>query len=213
MRNTPNRSFERPQEVSTLLRVLETHHRPTCLHSVRVGRLARRLGQGLGLSATALTTLERAGSLHDIGKLALPVRLLALRGPLTEQDRRNVRWSVEQGYGLLRRLPTLEPLACVVLAAHEWFDGHGYPGGLKDDEIPIAARIIAVADAFDAMTQREWGLPRLSQKAALRQLIKGSGRQFDPMAVEAFLRLSKTAPEPTVGNTVSLRAESSRRVA
>jgi HD-GYP domain-containing protein (c-di-GMP phosphodiesterase class II) len=212
MRNTPNR-IERSQEAATLLRVLETHHRPTCLHSVRVGRLACRLGQSLGLSANALTTLERAASLHDVGKLALPVRLLALRGPLTEQDRRNVRWSVEQGYGLLRRLPALEPIASVVLAAHEWFDGNGYPGGLKGDEIPAAARIVAVADAFDAMTQREWGLPRLSHKAAVRQLIKGSGRQFDPMAVEAFLQLSKTAPDHTVVHAISLRAESSRRVA
>jgi putative nucleotidyltransferase with HDIG domain len=150
-------------------------------HTRRVTMLAVQVADELGLTGSSHRDVELGGLLHDIGKLAIPAAILAKAGPLTEAETTLMRTHVTEGARLataIEALPASVPV--VVRASHERWDGAGYPDGLRADEIPLAARIVSCADAFDAMTSSRSYRPALGIDLALEIIAHESGRQFDP---------------------------------
>jgi hypothetical protein len=148
---------------------------------------ARPVADRLGLSQYERSTVYYAALLHDIGKIGVSDGVLNKPGPLLEAERELIRAHVQIGHDLLRNLPLLEPVAEVVRHHHERYDGTGYPDGLKGDAIPVAARVVAVVDAYRAMRAPRSYRLALSKEQACRELRRGAGTQFDPHVVEIFL--------------------------
>jgi HD-GYP domain-containing protein (c-di-GMP phosphodiesterase class II) len=156
-------------------------------HSVRVADLAVILGRILEVEDPSLELLRRAGHMHDVGKIGIPDRILRKPGALTEQELHLMRLHPILGASILSRVPGCEELVPVVLYHHERWDGRGYPKGLSQSDIPLEARLIFVADAYDAMTTvRTYG-DLLTQDAAVAELCGSAGKQFDPRVVEAMV--------------------------
>ena len=156
-------------------------------HSQRIERLVLATAERLGLSGEQLILLSYAAYLHDIGKLGVSDDILNKPGPLTEEEREEMQRHAADGARILARKAFLKQASQIVLAHHERFDGTGYPRGLRGEEIPIEARILAVADAYDAMSsQRPYGVA-LSKDDAREEISRHAGTQFDPTVVEAFL--------------------------
>jgi two-component system, cell cycle response regulator len=155
-------------------------------HMVRVGELALRVASMAGLTSAQRRRAGLAGGLHDVGKLAVPRQLLEKAGPLSSSERAIVRAHSLAGARLLAADDRLAAVAGVVRAVHERWDGAGYPDGLAGAEIPVEARLIAVCDAWDAMTQRRAHRVPLSGSDALAELERGAGSRFDPAMVETF---------------------------
>jgi putative nucleotidyltransferase with HDIG domain len=174
---------------SVLLAILESRTPDTHDHSQRVASTAVALGRSLGLSAERLEGLQRAALLHDIGKIAMPSRLLADTGSLTEADVAMLRQHVPIGAEILRAIPVLAFAAPIVEATHERMDGQGYPASLSGEAIPIEARIITVADVYDALTGVRSYREPVSREQANLELVQASGRQLDPAVVRAWLGL------------------------
>jgi diguanylate cyclase (GGDEF)-like protein len=155
-------------------------------HSERVADLAGRVAQRMGLPHEQVELTRLAASLHDLGKLAVPEEILRKPGPLTDAERLVLERHPQIGYRMLESLG-VTPVAEWVLHHHERWDGTGYPDGLHGEDIPLGARIIFVADAFDAMTNDRIYQRKLSNSAALAELEDCSGTQFDPGAVAAIV--------------------------
>jgi diguanylate cyclase (GGDEF)-like protein len=155
-------------------------------HSERVAELAVRVAERMGLSQELVELTRLAASLHDLGKLAIPEEILRKPGPLTDPERLVLERHPQIGYRMLESLG-VTPVAEWVLHHHERWDGTGYPDGLHGEDIPLGARIIFVADAFDAMTNDRVYRSRLTLEAALEELEACSGSQFDPDAVAALV--------------------------
>jgi HD-GYP domain-containing protein (c-di-GMP phosphodiesterase class II) len=155
-------------------------------HSERVAELAARVAQRMGLLQEQIELTRLAASLHDLGKLAVPEEILRKPGPLTDAERLVLERHPQIGYRMLESLG-VTPVAEWVLHHHERWDGTGYPDGLHGEDIPLGARIIPVADAFDARTNDRIYQRKLSIRAALRELEDCSGTQFDPGAVAAIV--------------------------
>lgn len=157
-------------------------------HGDRMATVAVALAERLGLRADLLERLRFAAPLHDIGKTVLPQEVLLKPGPLTAEETALVRSHVHEGYRLLsgggQRLRTARAVA---LTHHERWDGTGYPRGLRGKEIPLAGRIVAVADVFDALVSERPYKPAWTIDAAITEIARGSGSQFDPKIVAAFL--------------------------
>ncbi len=158
-------------------------------HSDAVSNLAQDLARALGMPAPAVETVTRAALLHDIGKIVIPPAILYKDGPLTPDERRPVQAHAAVGADILASFDVFREEADLVRHHHERFDGGGYPGGLRGKEIPLGARIIAVADAFDAMTSGRSAHGRREVAAALTVIEAGEGGQFDPEVAEAFVRM------------------------
>jgi putative nucleotidyltransferase with HDIG domain len=173
--------------VRSLVVALEASHPYTSGHSTRVTRYCRRLGQALGLTRRDLDTLVLAAQLHDIGKIGVDRHYLDKRGGLDPDERRDVQRHVLVGRRILAQTGFLDDLLPMVEAHHEHFDGAGYPGGLLGEQIPLGARIISVADSFDAMTSCRAYRDALPWSLAIAELRGCAGRQFDPALVEVFL--------------------------
>jgi diguanylate cyclase (GGDEF)-like protein/putative nucleotidyltransferase with HDIG domain len=154
-------------------------------HSIAVGELAARVARRLGLDEATVELTRLAGRLHDLGKLAIPENILRKRGPLSDGERHLLQRHCQIGFRMLDSLG-VEPVASWVLHHHERWDGDGYPGGLAHDDIPLGARIIFIADAFDAMTSDRVYRRGLPREMALAELERCAGSQFDPELVEAF---------------------------
>lgn len=172
----------------TLMNVIDERDGFTAKHSVRVADLARAIAVRLPLPAEEVADVERAALLHDIGKVAMPESVLhATRGdPSTDAL---FREHPATGERMLRAIPGLEPLAPTVRAHHERIDGSGYPDSLMGEDIPRAARVIAVADAFDGMVAEHphYGQERMAAEAAAQMLLDQAGRKYDPAAVQALV--------------------------
>jgi putative nucleotidyltransferase with HDIG domain len=178
---------------AVLLAVLEARTPETHDHSQRVARSAVALARAFNLSPEEIQHVKRAALLHDIGKIALPERLLSSTHPLTDAALKIMRTHVMIGQEVLATVPQLAPAASLVAATHEWFDGGGYPNGLKGDNIPIGARIIAVADSYDAMiSTRCYNDPRSHDEATV-ELVRGAGSQFDPEVIRVWVREAEAA--------------------
>ncbi|MGI6149172.1 MAG: HD domain-containing phosphohydrolase [Limnochordia bacterium] len=159
-------------------------------HSKRVSELSQHLGRALGLSVREVKELGVTGLFHDIGKIAVDDRILDMPTPITHEEWQEIMRHPEVGYRLLSAVQDMAPIADYVLAHHERWDGLGYPRGIKGEAIPLAARIIAVADAYDAMTSERPYRESLTKTQALQELQKNASTQFDPRVVEAFLEIA-----------------------
>ena len=156
-------------------------------HAYRVAALAARVGRALDLEPADVTTLERAALVHDLGKLAMPEAVLRKPAPLTLEEQRLIRLHPRIGSELIEHVPYLARAATVVRDVHERLDGLGYPNGRRGDEVCLPARIVAVADAYDTMTGARVFRDPITGAAALAELERCSGAQFDPRVVSAFI--------------------------
>lgn len=162
-------------------------------HARRVGGYAGAIGRRLHLSVQALEQLSLAALLHDVGKIGTPDSILLKPSALTPEEQAVVRLHAERGARMLAGIPEMEEVAAAVRHHHENYDGTGYPDGLAGEQIPIAARIIRVADAYDAMTSPRPFRDALSHEAAVGELVQKAGTLFDPEAVGAFRKLEALA--------------------
>lgn len=172
--------------VESLLGSLEARDGATCDHSRAVGMWAERIAVALKLHATERRFVGLAGTLHDIGKLATPKAILLKPGPLDDDEWETMRAHSAIGARILERLPSLRECAPIVRAHHERVDGTGYPDGLRGSQIPIAARIVAVADAFHAMISDRPYRAAIPAVRALRILGEGKDIRWDARAVEGL---------------------------
>jgi diguanylate cyclase (GGDEF)-like protein/PAS domain S-box-containing protein len=174
------------QTRDVILRVLAERHPELHEHSGAVAALARSVGKRLGMTGPALDDLERAAELHDIGKIAIPDGILNKPGPLDAEEWSFMRRHTLIGESMLSAAPALHQAARIVRSSHERYDGAGYPDGLSGERIPLASRIVFVCDSFHAMTSdRPYG-QAVDVEAALAELKKCAGSQFDPAVVKAF---------------------------
>ncbi|HHW15232.1 MAG TPA: HD domain-containing protein, partial [Firmicutes bacterium] len=194
--------------LETLITVINTRDRYTYGHSERVMRYAALAGRELGLSAEELRLLRYAAFLHDIGKIEIGREILNKPGPLTEEERRVIRRHTLYGVEIVEPIQSLDRVLGIILHHHERFDGKGYPSGLAGEDIPYLARVLAVADAFDAMLARRPYREALTVEQALSEVRHGRGSQFDPFIAEAFVRAVEEHQEE-----LGLHKESEGRVA
>lgn len=171
-----------------LIRVLVGTDPELAEHGLRTAQLARRVGVELRMSRTELDLIEASGRLHDIGKLFIAREILDKPGPPTESEWVELRRHPRIGFELVRGHVSPQ-VAQVVLTHHERYDGTGYPSQLATSDIPIEARVLQVADAFDAMTSVRPYQPAMSVGYAVEELTRYAGTQFDPQAVSAIVRL------------------------
>jgi PAS domain S-box-containing protein len=163
----------------------------TSQHTERVGIMSAEIGQRMGLSEESVALLRDAAPLHDIGKLAIPDRVLLKPGRLTEEEQELMQTHTVLGARLLfgSRSPALQLAGVVAESHHEWWDGDGYPLGLIGSDIPLVGRIVAVADVFDALTHDRPYKPAWPADQAVALIRSSAGSQFDPRVVEAFLEI------------------------
>ena len=175
--------------IVTLAMTMEAKDPYTNGHSLRVQTWATAVGRELGLDGRRLQSLSYAAQLHDIGKLAVPDSILQAARQLTDSERLIVREHPRRGAELIKHLTFLKDAQPAVLYHHERLDRAGYPEGLKGDQVPLEARILAVIDAYDAMTSARAYRPAMSHEAAAAELRRCSSTQFDIEVVNTFLRL------------------------
>ena len=175
-------------------------------HSQAVADLAVAIGRRLGWAEARLAQLRVAAILHDVGKVALPDDLLGKEGALTDEELAVARSHAALGAELVGRIEGLEPLVPWVRHVHERVDGTGYPRGLAGEEIPLESRVIAVADAWDAMTSDRPHRPALATEAALAELRAGCGTHFDVRCAELLLEELGLADAPAVAGDAGAAA-------
>jgi len=176
-------------------RALDMRDRITEGHTRRVTEMTMKLARWLKLPDDQLPHIRRGAMLHDIGKMAMPDHILRKPGRLTEDEKVIMRKHVEDGYAMLAPIEFLQPALDIPCYHHERWDGTGYLRGLKGDQIPLSARIFSVVDVYDAITsERPYG-PAESHEVALSFIVAGSGSQFDPRVVDAFLALEPFSNE------------------
>jgi len=182
--------------IQTLARTVEAKDAYTHGHSERVKAWAVATGKAMGFSERQLRELSRGAEVHDIGKVAIPDDILHAPRELTSSEWALIREHPQRGVKMVEHLAFLRPSAPVIMAHHERVDGNGYPLGLAGDDIPLAARIAGVIDAYDAMTSVRPYREPLSHEAAAAELQRCAGSQFDPACVKAFLKeLGTGTPE------------------
>jgi putative two-component system response regulator len=177
------------QTLEALINSLDAREQETQRHSKRVSEYTLLLARRMNVPDEELTGIARGALLHDLGKIGLSDSILLKPGKLTEAEWIEMRKHPEVGFSILRGIDFLEGAAQMVLQHHEKFDGTGYPRGLKGDQIMRGARIFAAIDTFDAMTSDRPYRKALSYQIAREELIRFSGRQFDPEVVECFLSI------------------------
>jgi HD-GYP domain-containing protein (c-di-GMP phosphodiesterase class II) len=159
-------------------------------HAARVTTLALRLAEAVGAEPARIDAIKVGGPLHDIGKLALDPELLRKPGPLAPAELAQIRSHPERGVQMLNGDTSLRDAVPCVLHHHERWDGNGYPHGLAGEQIPVEARILAIADAYDAMTSHRPYRAALSHDDAIGELERCAGSQFDPAVAEVFLAIA-----------------------
>ena len=159
-------------------------------HSNRVAAYSTKMAGGLGANVHELKTVATGAWLHDIGKLGIPDAILLKPGPLTDEEWVVMRGHVQIGYDLVKRIPFLEEAAEIILNHHERCDGSGYPRGLRKEEIPLAARIFAVADTVDAMTSDRPYRSAHTFEEAYSEIRRGAGSRYDSQVAEVFLSVA-----------------------
>jgi HD-GYP domain-containing protein (c-di-GMP phosphodiesterase class II) len=171
----------------TLVSLVDLRDSYTGGHSTRVAAYTRSMAVQLGLSDRDTEAVVMAASLHDIGKIGVPEHILRKPGRLTDEEFEYIRKHPEFGWMVLRGVEGFEEISLMLLHHHERLDGRGYPGGLVGDEIPLGARIIAVADSFDAITSDRPYRRAASPEKAAAELERCAGTQFDPDVAQAFV--------------------------
>jgi putative two-component system response regulator len=184
--------------IIALAKAVEAKDRLTEQHTERVGVHARKLGEAAGLTGGVLDDLQFGGVIHDIGKIGIPDSILLKAGPLTDEENRMMRRHVAIGEEIARPLRSAGSLLPIIRHHHERVDGQGYPDGLAGDEIPLPARIVAVCDAFDAMTSERTYRGAMSVEQAVGVLRAGAGKQWDARLVDLFVAQVAVVERETV---------------
>jgi putative nucleotidyltransferase with HDIG domain len=172
--------------LTSMIETLALRDRMTARHSAAVARYAREMAVALGRPPGEQELAHTAGLLHDIGKFAFPDSILLAQRPLTAEQWEVVRQHPADGARLVQRVDGYGPVAEIVLSHHEQWDGSGYPRALAGEAMPLAARLISVADAYDVLTARDSYRRPISSGDAVAELRRVAGRQFDPQVVETF---------------------------
>lgn len=175
-------------EVEGLLRTVERIEPETGRHGLDVAEIAQTLVEALGLAPADRLELALGARLHDVGKLRVPPQILGKRGLLTDAEWQVMRLHPLWGAEMVASIPGLEAVSVIVRCHHERYDGGGYPDGLAGEQIPLASRVVALCDAFSAMTSDRPYRPAVDNAAALRELAAGAGTQFDPELTARFAR-------------------------
>ncbi len=175
--------------LGTVLQTLSLRDKMTARHSAAVARYSREIARELGLSERDQDVVHTAALLHDIGKFIFPDSILFASSRLTAEELEIVRMHPEQGARLVARMEGYGPVAEIILAHHERIDGNGYPSGLVGEQIPLAARIISVADTYDVMTSRDSYRDPVSSREAIEELRRVSNAQLDAVVVDTFVSL------------------------
>lgn len=173
--------------INTIIGTLHEKYKREEQHSQRVSRLSVEIGRAMRLQDDIIEGLYNMGTLHDIGKIAVPEGVFNKEGSLTPEEWSEIKRHPEVGYRILSSVNDLAEIAEYILAHHERWDGQGYPKGLRQKEIPLQARIMAVADAYDAMVSERSYRKTLSQAEAVDELLRNAGTQFDPEVVRIFV--------------------------
>ncbi len=170
-------------------RALDLRDKETEGHTERVTELAIRMAQAMGMSDEELIHVRRGALLHDIGKMGIPDEILTKSGPLTDDEWAVFRRHPENARDVLEPIPFLRPAIDIPYSYNERWDGTGFPRGLKGEEIPLAARIFAVADVYDALSSERHYRKALSHEKILEQLREQAGKMFDPDVVEVLVKV------------------------
>lgn len=173
--------------ISSMITALQERSQETEEHALRLSELCKAVGHALNLNGRQLDDLELLSVLHDIGKIGIKDSILNKPEKLTDEEWREMEKHPEIGYRIAISSPGLEPIAYYILTHHEHYDGNGYPQGIKGNNIPLISRILAVVDAYDAMTEDRPYREAMTQEAALIEISKSSGKQFDPEIVKIFI--------------------------
>ncbi len=174
--------------VQTVMSLLEARDFITEGHAERLQDMLTQLARAAGLPESRMTDLRLLAQFHDIGKVGIPDRILMKPGPLSAEEMIEMQRHCEIGHRIAQSSPDLFPVADWVLKHQEWWNGEGYPLGLSGEQIPVECRILSIADAYDAMTSDRPYRKALSHDAAVAELLRCSGTQFDPILVEQFIR-------------------------
>jgi HD-GYP domain-containing protein (c-di-GMP phosphodiesterase class II) len=174
--------------LAALSRAIEARDPYSSGHALRVGVMAEVVAARLGWDEADIEVLRMGAAVHDIGKLGVPEEILRKPGPLDEGELAEMRRHPEEGARLVARVKALRPAVPGVLFHHERWDGHGYPVGVEGDAIPSEARVLAVVDAFDAMTTDRSYRRAITEELAVAELERCAGTQFDPEVVRVFAR-------------------------
>jgi putative nucleotidyltransferase with HDIG domain len=173
--------------VYALVSTVEARDPYTYGHSRKVNTYAVALAEAVGLSPDDVSKVSTVALLHDIGKIGVPDKVLNKKGRLSKEDWEAIKSHPRLGANIVGNIPNLVPCVSIILYHHERWDGSGYPEGLKGEEIPIEARILAIADSFEAMSSARPYRPALSFGEVIKELRQGAGLQFDPKLVEVFI--------------------------
>ncbi len=182
--------------IATLARTIDAKSHWTAGHSERVSQMGVLIARTMGLPKEELDRLHRGGLLHDIGKIGIPVTIIDKDGPLTDEEMQTMQDHTTIGARILEPLKALSDVLPIVLYHHERMDGLGYPEGLSGTDIPILARILCVADTFDAIQSDRPYRPGRNAEESLEVIVECSGTQFDPDAVEAFIEVMSSGDVP-----------------
>ena len=197
----------RTQAKDVLLQTMQAMQPDLDAQADLIGELATRVSRRLGLGGEELDEVARAAQLHCVGKVGIPDAILNKPGPLTRNEWEYMRQHTLVGERLLSTAPSLRPVAVLVRATHECWDGSGYPDGRAGDSIPLGSRIVAVCDAYGAMMSERPYRPARNHEDACRELQAGAGTQFDPTVVEAFLGEVERAAQESRADPVHDAAE------
>ncbi|MBI2914877.1 MAG: HD-GYP domain-containing protein [Firmicutes bacterium] len=173
--------------IGALAATLDAKDEYTRGHSDRVARLAESIGRAMKLPESEIETIRYAGLLHDIGKIGVSEMVLNKIEKLTTDEMASIQKHSSVGAGIISEVGFLKGVGNIIKYHHEWYNGRGYPEGLRQEEIPVGARVMAVADAFDAMTSDRAYRSALSEEEAVQRLIDARGVQFDPAVVDRFV--------------------------
>jgi putative nucleotidyltransferase with HDIG domain len=178
--------------VVLLAKAIEAKDNYTGNHCERVRDYAMLLGESYGLSSEDLIELKFGATLHDIGKLGISEDVLNKPGLFTQEEFEIIKSHSQIGFDIMEEMPMMVKAKQIILHHHERFDGYGYPYGLKGEEIPLLARIVSIADAFDAMTSlRPYRKNCMTKREGFDELRRHSGTQFDPEMIELFIEQVK----------------------
>ncbi|MFC6604051.1 HD-GYP domain-containing protein [Ectobacillus funiculus] len=177
--------------IKTLVNALDSRDSYTLHHSENVAHFSLEIAKKMKLSKSLCDVIHKGGLLHDIGKIGIPEHILTKTGKLTDEEYNIIKSHTDIGYEMIKHVSDFNEngILDIVLYHHERYDGKGYPKGLKGTEIPLVARIVAIADMFDAMTSRRVYRSELNLEYTLNEIRKNKGTQFDPEIADIFLSL------------------------